>query len=253
MVFPLPLPRFWQKLTLETPTSERVEGLLAGLHCENGQDNCIIQLESGERKTYPLSAIKQLNYNFGSFDDIIYHLSQSGEARHCPYCFLGELFAVDMISVNLKAPPFLNRRELIKKGFINYISGDYPQAAYALIPQAEGIINEVLHEEGLLKETNGFPVWTKEHPMDKYHGKPCTNLVKATEGARDAGNASKLSGFLTLGAVDVSIIREVRNKLSHGTLTEVSEHEVASVIYLLHALYHTTQLNVTLGLTQTKR
>jgi hypothetical protein len=253
MGFELPLPRFWQKLTLETSTGEKVEGLLAGLHCENGQDNCVIQLESGERKTYTLSAIKQINYNFGSFDDTIYHLSQSGESRHCPYCYLAVLFAVDMLSVNLKAAPFLKRRDLIKKGLINYISCDYSQAAYSLIPQAEGIINEVLHEEGLLKETKGFPMWAKEHPMDTYHGKQCNNLVKAIEGARDAGNASKLSGFLTLGVTDMNIIREVRNKLSHGTLTEISEHEVASVIYLLHALYHATQLNVIFGLTKTKK
>jgi hypothetical protein len=72
-------------------------------------------------------------------------------------------------------------------------------------------------------------------------------LVKQLEGAKDAKGASKLEKFLGLSMIEIEKIRGARNKIMHGKPTEVSEHEMSSVIFLLHALYHVTQLDIEFG------
>jgi hypothetical protein len=116
MAFNYGLPYFGQMITVETLSVEKIKGALAGLHCESGIDNCVLQLEDGARATYPLKSIKELVFNFGTFEDVIYHLYQGGDARHCPSCYLSMLYAFDLLANKYKLQHFLSRSELIKKG-----------------------------------------------------------------------------------------------------------------------------------------
>lgn len=113
MTFNFGLPRFGQKITVETP-SGKIAGIMVGLHCESGIDNCVLQIENGKHETYPLKSIKELNFNFGTFEDVMYHLSQGGDARHCPSCYLSMLYATDLLANKYKTQHFLLRTNFIK-------------------------------------------------------------------------------------------------------------------------------------------
>ena len=110
-----------------------------------------------------------------------------------------------------------------------------------LFPQIEGIVIGKLHREGLLRETQGFPKWTKEHPDSKLHGQPCKNLEEALKGAELAGDISSLSRIVKW--CEIEPLRILRNKLMHGQMLEISEHEAANIVILLHAVFHHVELN----------
>jgi hypothetical protein len=95
-----------------------------------------------------------------------------------------------------------------------------------------------LHREGLLSETQGFPKWTKEHPDSKLHGQPCKNLEEALKGAESAGDRSSLSPIVKFKWCEIEPLRILRNKLMHGQMLKISEHEAANIVILLHAVFH---------------
>lgn len=110
-------------------------------------------------------------------------------------------------------------------------------ASYSLLPQLDGIIHQILYEDGLLKMTKGYPVWTKEHPTVELHKKKCKNIVEAINGAIQAGKDSRLNFVKINKVVNLEDIRNTRNKMLHGSLLDVTEHQVSSIIYMLHAAY----------------
>lgn len=233
MAFPL-LPFIGQLVTVQD-ASGPVEGRLVGLTTKE----CTIELESGATSTFPLSALESGRFHFPTFEDSIKHLSEAGEARHCASCYIALLYAVGLLSINFEHQAFLARSDLIKRGVISFLAKDFPSAGYSLLPQAEGIATQVLQEDGLLKQTHGFPVWTKEHPDSNFHGKSCKNIVNAVNGAAASGDVSRLRHVLAWLKQDkIEDIRRIRNKLLHGTMLDISEHEVSSVVLLIQALHH---------------
>jgi len=233
MGFPL-LPFIGQDVTVRSG-SQSDHGVLAGLT----ESQCTIRRPDGTSQDYPLSAIERGEFKFLSYQDAFKHLADSGQARHCQSCYIAMLYAVDLLALTFRAQPFVARADLIKRGIISFLGGDYPTATYALFPQVDGITTQILHEDGLLRQTDGFPVWTKEHPDYSFHGKQCRNLIDALEGARSAGNSSRVSHMLSwFSAQTIEDLRGLRNKLLHGTLLDVSEHEAATVILVLQALHH---------------
>jgi hypothetical protein len=147
------------------------------------------------------------------------------------------LYAVDMLATNYEAQAFSSRSNLLKSGIVSYLEGTYPIAAYSLFPQLDGIIHQILYEDGLLKMTQGFPLWTMEHPIVKFHKKPCKNIVQAINGAIEAGKNSRLNFINISKNVDLESIRQIRNNLMHGSLLNITEHQVSSIVYMLHAAY----------------
>jgi len=152
------------------------------------------------------------------------------------------LYAIDLLAKPLEPKSFSSRADLIRRGLISFLAQDYPSAAYSLLPQADGIVTEVLFEDGLLKLTEGFPIWTKEHPITEYQGKPCRSFIDGLEGARAASNASRIGHVLGWLTDDTGkALRDLRNKLLHGTLLEVSEHETTMIVLLLQTIHHGVQ------------
>lgn len=233
MGFPL-LPFIGQIITVEGSSGE-LEGILVSI----SQTEFVIKPPEKPEETYPLAAIRTARFNFSTFEDAIKHLADGGEARHCSSCYIGLLYAVEFLSIDFSSQPFVARADAIRRGIISFLLQDFPSAGYSLLPQAEGIITQILHEDGLLKHTKTFPKWTKEHPDDKYHGKQCTNFVSAIEGAAAANEASRLRHVEPWLKTDrMEAMRQLRNKLLHGSMLEVSEHETSSIIILLQAVHH---------------
>lgn len=208
------------------------------------ETNCIVRDNSGIETTYSRDKIRGADFKLGALDDALFHLVNSGSARHCPYCYIGMLYAVDMLATNFGAQAFSSRSSLLKNGIISYLEGVHPIAGYSLLPQLEGIVHQVLHEDGLLKVTKGFPVWTREHPNDKLHKHPCKNIVQAINGAIEAREKSRLNFINISTTVDLENIRQIRNNLMHGTLLDITEHQVSSIIYMLHAAYEGVSPNL---------
>jgi hypothetical protein len=123
---------------------------------------------------------------------------------------------------------------------VSYLAQDFATAAYSLFPQADGILFQILHEDGLLKAgKDNFPAWTKEHPDTALQGKPCTNILAAAKGAASAGSACRLGHLLKwFGDDQLLAVKSLRNRLLHGQLLGAQEHEVSAVVLLLQALYH---------------
>ena len=149
------------------------------------------------------------------------------------------LYAVDLLAKTFQAQCFAARSDLIKRGVVSYLAQDFATAAYSLFPQADGILFQILHEDGLLRARPGnFPIWTKEHPDIALHGKPCTNILAAAKGAASAESACRLGHLLKwLGDDQLLAVTSLRNRLLHGQLLGAQEHEV-SVVVLLQVLYH---------------
>jgi len=120
------------------------------------------------------------------------------------------------------------------------LAQDFAIAAYSLFPQADGILFQILHEDGLLRAcSNNFPIWTKEHPDSALHGKHCTNVLSAAKGAASAGSACRLGHLLKwFGDDQFLAVQRLRNRLLHGQLLGAQEHEVSAIVLLLQALYH---------------
>jgi hypothetical protein len=212
--------------------SGSVEGQLVAI-------SLTIQVPGKEAKVFPIQALKSARFTFPSFEDSARHLADAGEARHCQSCYIALLYAVEFLAIGFTVQAFQARADLIRRGIVNFLANDFPSAGYALLPQAEGIVTQLLHEDGLLKRTEGFPEWTQQHPDPIYQGKSCTNLKSAIEGAAAAGDLTRLKHLRKwLGDDQVQAIHKLRNNLLHGSALETSEHEVASVILLLQGAHH---------------
>ncbi len=212
--------------------SGTVEGKLIGIALN-------VQVPGKGAEAFPVQALKSAKFSFPSFEDAAKHLSDAGVARHCQSCYVALLYAVEFLAIGFSAQAFQARADLIRRGIASFLANDFASAGYALLPQAEGIVTQLLYEDGLLKQTAAFPQWTKQHPNRSYHGKRCTNLKSAIEGAEAAGGLSRLRHLRKwLGGEQVEAIHKLRNRLLHGSALETSEHEVASVILLLQGAHH---------------
>lgn len=183
------------------------------------------------------------HFDFATFDDAVFHLSLRERITHCDRCYFAFLYGVDLLSSPFNAELFSGRADQIRRGLVSFISRDFASAAYMLFPQIDGIAIGKLHREGLLSETQGFPKWTKEHPDSKLHGQPCKNLEEALKGAESAGDRSSLSPIVKFKWCEIEPLRILRNKLMHGQMLEISEHEAANIVILLHAVFHHVELN----------
>ncbi|MCK4734369.1 MAG: hypothetical protein KAT65_18080 [Methanophagales archaeon] len=202
-----------------------------GIEIQTIQGN-IVLLDSGS---------VSYRFNFATFDDTVYHLSLCERITHCDRCYFAFLYGVDLLSSPFNTELFSGRADQIRRGLVSFISRDFASAAYMLFPQIDGIVIGKLHREGLLRETQGFPKWTKEHPDSKLHGQPCKNLEEAFKGAESAGDRSALSQIVKW--CEIEPLRNLRNKLMHGQMLEISEHETANIVILLHAVFHHIELN----------
>lgn len=181
-----------------------------------------------------------VRFNFATFDDAVYHLSLRERITHCDRCYFALLYGVDLLCSPFGTELFSGRADQIRRGLASFINRDFATAAYVLFPQIEGIVIGQLHREGLLRETPGFPKWTREHPDNKFHGQACKNLVAALEGAASADDKSSLSTMIKW--CDAESLTNLRNKLIHGRMLEISEHETANVVLLLHTVFHAVEL-----------
>ncbi len=181
------------------------------------------------------------HFVFATFDDAVFHLSLRERITHCDRCYFAFLYGVDLLSSPFNTELFSGRADQIRRGLVSFISRDFASAAYMLFPQIDGVAFGKLHREGLLRETQGFPKWTKEHPDSKLHGQPCKNLEEALKGAESAGDRSSLSRIVKW--CEIEPLRILRNKLMHGQMLEISEHEAANIVILLHAVFHHVELN----------
>jgi hypothetical protein len=180
-------------------------------------------------------------FNFATFDDAVYHLSLYKRLTHCDRCYFAFLYGVGLLSSPFNTELFSGRADQIRRGLVSFISRDFASAAYMLFPQIDGIVIGKLQREGLLREMQGFPKWTKEHPDSKLHGQACKNLEDALKGAESVGDRSSLS--LIVKWCEIEPLRNLRNRLMHGQMLEISEHETANIVILLHAVFHRIELN----------
>ena len=215
-----------------TPVRGAVESISTrGIEIRTTQGNVVL-LDQGNVRGH---------FDFVTFDDAVYHLSLYGRITHCDRCYFAFLYGVDLLSSPFNTELFSGRADQIRRGLVSFISRDFASAAYMLFPQIDGIAIGKLHREGLLSETQGFPKWTKEHPDSKLHGQPCKNLEEALKGAELAGDISSLSRIVKW--CEIEPLRILRNKLMHGQMLEISEHEAANIVILLHAVFHHVELN----------
>src|SRR5699024_3489469 len=151
------MPSIGQIVTVKN-NSSTISGKLVSIDGESYKIKLL--LDNGEKKSFLINQVVDADFTFGTFEDAVYHIQASGANRHCHYCYTAVLYAIDLLTCEFKSQPFLVRSTMIRNGIISYLSMEFPTAAYALVPQIEGIINQILYEDGLLKQTNGFPVWT---------------------------------------------------------------------------------------------
>ncbi len=230
-------PSIGQKVTIRTSKGP-IHGLVIGLRNENEQELCEVQLESGKREIYPINDNIDCDISFGTFEDVIFHLSRKNNSRHCGACYLSTLYAFDLLVNMSNSPSFLVRKSIIKNGILNYLGEEYSQAVYILIPQAEAILNQVLLDEGFLEEREGGLIWTSKYPNIEYSGKRSLDLIDRIKGAISLKDQSRLNLFIN--RVDLLSLICVTNKLAKFKLNKIQEHEASPIMVLMHALYHVT-------------
>jgi hypothetical protein len=198
-----------------------------------------IQLDDGSIQYLQGILNCTIHTNFTTESDALIHATEAVNNSHCSFCGHAKLYSLELLKKHLLEALFPERGELCFKGVINFLSGEYSSCCYHLLPQIEGAFNKVLSDEGLLIYGDGFPKWSSDHPDEAYQGKPCKNLVKAIQGAQSAGSNSKLSHVQEwLGSENIEELRQLRNKLLHGELTNVSEHDAALVVTMIQCLKH---------------
>lgn len=230
-------PSVGQNVTIKT-SKGAIHGLVMGLRNENGQELCEVQLESGKREIHPINDNIDCDISFGTFEDVIFHLSRKNNSRHCDACYLSALYAFDLLANMSNSPSFLVRKSIIKNGILNYLGEEYSQAAYILIPQAEAILNQVLLDEGFLEMREGSLIWTSKYSNSEYSGKRSLDLIDRIKGAISLKDQSSLNLFIN--RVDLFSLICVINKLVKFKLNKIQEHDVSPIMILLHALYHVT-------------
>jgi hypothetical protein len=228
--FPITINDF---ITLESGFSGYVVGF------EKGE--FILEDKNGEQQRFPLNTQQQIdvNFNFPTFKDALFHASQSVKSSHCDFCALAKLYSYELLQKPLLASLFPSREEIMFKGVIAYVSEEYSSTCFHLLPPIDGVVNQRLIDEGLLEETDNFPVWSAKHPNSSLVGKKCTNLTKAIKGAHEAGELSSYSHIYEWIKEDnVEHLRNLRNKLLHGDLTVVNEHDASLVIMMIQCVRH---------------
>jgi len=238
MTYRFGFPSLGQKVKVRT-SSDPIEGLVVGIRYENNLEFCEIILKDDNKYVCLINDIIDYDVTFGTFEDIILHLSGKNSSRHCSSCYLSALYALDLLENLPNSHPFLVRKDIIKYGIMNYLGEEFLHAAHILIPQSEEILNCILMKEGLLEtEGTSFMVWTGNHPNSEYRGRRSLDLVDRIRGAIYAENKSCLKPFIS--RVDLLSITCAANKLSKYKLDKIQEHELSAIIILLHALYHAT-------------
>ncbi|HFG2205917.1 TPA: hypothetical protein ACMDRY_003560 [Vibrio cholerae] len=216
---------------------------------ESGFSGCVVGFEkgefiledkNGEQRRFPINKQQiDVNFKFPTFKDALFHASQSVKSSHCEFCALAKLYSYELLQKNLLASLFPNREEIIFKGVVAYIGEEYSSTCFHLLPQIDGVVNQRLINEGLLEETDNYPVWSAIHPNSSLIGKKCTNLTKAIKGAHEAGGLSSYSHIYEwLKEDNVEHLRNLRNKLLHGDLTIVNEHDASLVIMMIQCVRH---------------
>ncbi len=84
----------------------------------------------------------------------------------------------------------------------------------------------------------GLFAWTSNHPNSDYQGKISLDLVDRIRGTISAGDKSSLKSFIS--RVDLLSIACATYKLARFKFDKIQEHEISSILILLHALYHAT-------------
>ena len=107
--------------------SGSIQGIVVGLRNENDQEFCEIQLKDGNRKIYLINEDITYSTKFGTFEDVILHLSGKNTSRHCSSCYISSLYAFDLLENLSNSESFSLRKNIIKYGIINYCF-EYPAA-----------------------------------------------------------------------------------------------------------------------------
>lgn len=220
-------------VTLSSGFSGRIVGF------DNGE--YVVENENGEQERFSENIQRkvEVNFNFPNFKDALFHASQSVKSSHCDFCSLARLYSYELLQKPLLASLFPQREEIMFKGVLSYVSEEYSSTCFHLLPQIDGVVNQRLILEGLLEETDQFPIWTPKHPDSSLVGKRCTNLTKAIKGAHSAGDLSIYSYIYEwINKDNVERLRELRNKLLHGDLTIVNEHDASLVIMMVQCIRH---------------
>ncbi|MET1312406.1 hypothetical protein [Vibrio parahaemolyticus] len=198
-----------------------------------------IQLDDGSIQHIQGRINGQINTNFTTESDALIHAIEAVNKSHCDFCGNAKLYSLELLDKQLLEQLLPERGELSFKGVVNFLGNEYSSCCYHLLPQIEGAFNKVLSDEGLLDLGEGFPRWSNSHPDEALRGKPCKNLVIAINGAALASASSQLSHVKEwLGDDNIEELRQLRNKLLHGELTKVSEHDAALVVTMIQCIKH---------------
>lgn len=163
----------------------------------------------------------------------------------CKICFSAKVFAVSFIlSVENKKfikNEFKDRANHIVDGLFLFLQKKSAAAIYVILPQLDGIVKDHLMTAGLLKETDGYPIWTS---FASKCGEKCKNIKDAIEEGvtNERSKIGKTHQAIKYHNKLLKSILDLRNKTLHGSLTEVKEHKAVDVIHLLFALYHDLEL-----------
>ncbi|EHR1015591.1 hypothetical protein KS878_004324 [Vibrio parahaemolyticus] len=203
------------------------------------QNIIAIQLEDGSICNIEGRINCQINTKFTTESDALIHAVEAVNKSHCSFCGNAKLYSLELLDKPLLEQLLPERGELSFKGVVNFLSCEYSSCCYHLLPQIEGAFNRVLSDEGLLNFGDGYPKWSRSHPNMELHGKPCKNLVQAINGAALALEVSKMSHVKDwLGEGNIEELRQLRNKLLHGELTKVSQHDAALVVTMIQCIKH---------------
>jgi len=166
--------------------------------------------------------------------------------EHCKICFAAKIFAFSFILHVQKnrfiANEFGKRAKHIVDGLLLFLQQRPTSAIYIILPQIDGLVTDHLIAKGLLKASaRGYPLWTN-HASNP--GARCKNLKEAIE----EGSKSQLSRIgktvqhIKYTPVLLEYIVNLRNRMIHGSLVEIEEHDAVDVILLLEALHHDLEL-----------
>lgn len=219
----------------ELTTSDGRKGRITCL-----SENAItIQDEAGNLHNLQGKYSVAINTKFMTEGDALYHATSSVNSSHCNFCGIAKFYSLELLNTDLLERLFPDRGRFIFQGVVNYFSREYSSCCYHLLPQIDGAFNQILIDEGLLLANSGFPKWTDLNPSKEFRNKQCRNLVNAIDGAEACGSLSKLSHVKSWITPDnVEVLRQLRNKLLHGLLTEVTEHDASLVVIMIQCLKH---------------
>lgn len=179
--------------------------------------------------------------------DAIEHIDKlCSPSEHCKICFAAKIFAFSFILHVQKdrfiVREFKKRAKYIADGLFLFLQQRPTSAIYVILPQIDGLVTDHLIAQGLLKtNVRGYPVWTE---IASNPGSSCKNLKDAiTEGSNNQfSRIGKTVQHIKYTPELLKSIVYLRNKMIHGSLTEIAEHNAVDVILLLEALHHDLEL-----------